>query len=77
MKHAPVSTFASNREPHVMVRMQNNQWVECVLKETIYSSFSLLAQVAVKALHGRPFEGNNIAIVPSHRISFITNLREK
>lgn len=53
------------------VRTANNEWIECKVIEVIPCSYSLFAQIAVKAIHGRPFDGHNIAIVPSHRVNFI------
>jgi len=50
---------------------EENRWVLCEVKEEISCSYSLLPQVAVKAVHGRPFDGHNIAIVSSSRVSYV------
>lgn len=60
----------------VMVRMPDNTWIKCKVKQIIPCPYSLLAQIAVKAVHGRPFDGRNYAVVPSNRVNYINQTDE-
>ena len=52
------------------VKAPDGTSVLCEVKQIIPSLFTLLPQVAVKAVHGAPFNGCNYAIV--ERVHFTT-----
>ena len=54
----------------VYVKSPEGVRVQCKVIEVIPSLFSLLPQVGVKAIHGRPFNGQNIAVVPMLGVTF-------
>ena len=57
------------------VRTPDGLRVLCEVKAIIPSFYSLLPQVAVKAIHGAPFNGQRIAIVKMENTFFTSQTR--